>query len=295
MGISVAVLVFEGLVYNIVFLGRILPALGESTYIVPFAMVFNLVWILALWSYLKAHWTNPGSIPTRWHEFVAQVHDELYVASPQAAWQPGMATYCRMCQTPRPERVKHCKICDTCVLRMDHHCPWINNCVGFNNHKFFILLGIYSGLTSVVAVGTSFPELLLCSARLVYMDGDMSLAWGNKDVSLDIAGITAFLLFGVVALLAVVVFVLLLSRHLPLAMRNITSIEDNYKNMPNPFDQGGISANLAQIFGAFGPDWFFPIPPRKPLTDGVSFERFDADLSRPFHQGGTSNLQPEQI
>jgi palmitoyltransferase ZDHHC2/15/20 len=26
---------------------------------------------------------------------------------------------------------------------MDHHCPWINNCVGFWNRKYFMVLLIY--------------------------------------------------------------------------------------------------------------------------------------------------------
>jgi len=290
MGIGVAVLVFEGLVYNVVFLGRILPALGKSIYAAPFAVVFNLVWIPAVWSYLQAYWTNPGSVPTKWHEFVQEVRDELVVVSAKPAWQPGLVTYCPKCPDPRPERAKHCKICDICILRMDHHCPWINNCVGFKNHKFFLLLLIYAGLASVIAVGTSFPELMRCSAMFAHMEGGTSFAWGLEHVSLGVSDITIFLLFGVVALFAVVLFMSLLSQHLPLAMRNITSIEKNYENMPNPFEQGGISANLAQIFGALGPDWFFPIPPRRPLTDGISFER----CNDPF-KSCTSSFQPEQV
>jgi len=297
MGIGIAVLAFEGLVYNVVFLGRILPALGKDKYVVPFAVLFNLVWILAVWSCLQAYRTNPGSVPTRWRDFVEQVGDEMHVVLAQPEWQPGVATHCWKCPTPRPERTKHCKICDICVLRMDHHCPWINNCVGFSNHKYFILLGVYSGLASVIAVGTAFPELLLCSAMLLYMVEDVILASGNEDVNLDVPVVTAFFLFGGVALLALVLLVLLLSQHLPLAMQNTTCVEQYYKNMPNPFDQGSITANLAQIFGAVGPDWLLPISPRRPLTDGVSFERFDDSFGLP--DGGlsacTSFLQPEQI
>merc|ERR1719436_1797961 len=87
-----------------------------------------------------------------------------------------------------------------------------------------------------------------------------------------------FLIFGLLALFICVLLTPLLATHVPLATQNLTTIEDNHENMPNPFDQGSTLANLAQIFGAYGPDWFFPIAPWRPLSDGVSFARSDERL-----------------
>mmetsp|Transcript_10111 Transcript_10111/g.21189 ORF Transcript_10111/g.21189 Transcript_10111/m.21189 type:complete len:463 (-) Transcript_10111:1500-2888(-) len=52
-------------------------------------------------------------------------------------------TFCNKCQIQRPPRCHHCSICDRCVLQFDHHCVWLNNCVGYNNHRAFILTLLY--------------------------------------------------------------------------------------------------------------------------------------------------------
>jgi hypothetical protein len=53
-------------------------------------------------------------------------------------FKPGLS--CRTCHFEKPARSKHCKICKVCVIRQDHHCIWINNCVGYGNYHWFMLI-----------------------------------------------------------------------------------------------------------------------------------------------------------
>jgi len=271
MSAALMVFLYEGFAYNGVFLHRILPAQEKQAFVVPFLLIFNVVWGLAMWSYIRAHAADPGAVPARWQEFVHVVGDALPIAPARPEWQPGKATFCKKCDIPRPERAHHCVVCGVCVMRMDHHCPWINNCVGFKNHKFFLLLGIYACLASYIALLTSVPELVVCVGSVFRMEDGFD--WAANQ--LEITDVLAFLIFGFLALFIAALLTPMLMAHLPLAAMNLTTIEDNYKNMPNPFDQGGTSTNLAQILGAYGPDWFFPIEPWRPLSDGVSFTRCD--------------------
>jgi len=273
MSASLSCFIFEGAAYNIIFLGRILPAVGKDSLVVPFGIIFNVVWGLALASYARAHFADPGRLPKRWEEFVHAVGEALPLSPPRPEWQPGQATFCERCGIPRPERAHHCATCKCCVLRMDHHCAWIDNCVGFKNHKFFFLLVIYACLASIIAFATSLPEFVLCLIYLTGIEDGLGISIVERLHNARKTDLLSFVVSGVLALFFVVLFVPMVLTHIPMATRNETAIESNYSNMPNPFDQGSRIQNVAQIFGRCGPDWILPVQPLRPLSDGVAFPR----------------------
>jgi hypothetical protein len=49
---------------------RVLPAGDQQALVLPFAILFNTVWFLAMWSYVRANQADPGVVPRRWQEFV---------------------------------------------------------------------------------------------------------------------------------------------------------------------------------------------------------------------------------
>ncbi|KNC48842.1 palmitoyltransferase swf1 [Thecamonas trahens ATCC 50062] len=70
--------------------------------------------------------------------------------------------YCSTCKITRPARTKHCSLCGVCVLRFDHHCAWINNCVGEQNHRWFLA---FLASTSVLCAYGAY----LCTLVLLYI------------------------------------------------------------------------------------------------------------------------------
>lgn len=46
---------------------------------------------------------------------------------------------CINCENLRPENTMHCNYCNKCVQGFDHHCTFVNNCLGYKNHRYFLL------------------------------------------------------------------------------------------------------------------------------------------------------------
>jgi len=160
--------------------------------------------------------------------------------------------FCFKCNRVKPPRCHHCSTCKRCVLRMDHHCPWIGNCVGFENHKYFVLFLLYSTLAC-------FQEALCFSFAI-------SFGIGYVEETLK----TGYLL-GVILPSSICIGVGgLFLFHMYLISKNLSTIEVNYFSK-NPFDMSDKIRNIEQIFGVNKLMWLIPVSPNGRPTDGMNF------------------------
>lgn len=115
-------------------------------------LIVGICPILAF-SFFVASWKDPGYLK-REHSFI----ELLKNVHP--------CEMCPDCEVLRTPRSRHCAICNRCVERFDHHCPWINNCVGINNHNYFLSFLIsLTVVLSLIAINCLWTMIEPCGIK----------------------------------------------------------------------------------------------------------------------------------
>ena len=227
--------------------------------IVTLLIIFHILVLLLLISFISTMNTNPGEIPLYWGFYIG---DDDYKRK----------RYCLICNAFKPERSHHCSICNKCVLNMDHHCPWVDNCIGFYNRKYFMQLLIF------VVILTIYIDI-----SEIYFVIDMSIKLFKKNVKYKEI---AYLGFVVICYIAVFIFSIIISLflkfHLQLVLDNSTTIESldlEHKNENDKYNVGK-RQNWEQVFGSEPLFWFFPFPTKRgrPEGDGLTWNIKDSGI-----------------
>ncbi|KAF8637149.1 hypothetical protein AX17_003053 [Amanita inopinata Kibby_2008] len=96
-------------------------------------------------------------------------------------------TFCIQCMARKPLRSKHCRVCDKCIARSDHHCPWVWNCVGYNNHRQFVIF-----VTSLVIGIILFDYLSYAYFTMIPVPTDPSELSASCPLPDNLCAITTF-------------------------------------------------------------------------------------------------------
>jgi palmitoyltransferase len=248
------------------------PDKAQHDYGLGCTIAFNIIFSLAMISFLRAVFTDPGYIPDSW-----SVHpDDLEsgertrlmpaVLQTQEKKHDGTVRICRKSKPAmyKPDRAHYCRVMQRCVLKMDHFCPWLNNCIGFYNHKFFVLFVAYMAMITVFMVFVMTPVFVNIVSNMEQITLDL------KDQEFHVSLTYLMLCLLSVGLSAFFIF------HAYLVLFNYTTIEFLEKRgcQPPPDHVNryhlGPLGNVCSVFGSNPLTWWLPV--RWTVEgDGLSF------------------------
>jgi hypothetical protein len=204
--------------------------------LITLAIILHIFLILSLICYFRCVFAKKSRIPENFH--IDSIPDsekeplkDEYIELDHAT---AKVTYCNRCQKYRPARAHHCSICKVCILRYDHHCPWIGNCVGFHNHKYFILFLTYMAITSIMVAASCCYCLRM---KFEMWQAQMGAAIGFA----GFLGVGGFAVF-----------------HYWMLGQNCTSIELRFQGF-NVFNTGDCKENASSLCGDSVCIWCLPM------------------------------------
>ena len=241
-------------------------------------VVFHLLLLLLLASYMQTVFTDPGTVPSEWHAAVAR--------------DPLLAAQHRLCSKSklyRPLRSHYCSVTRRVVLNMDHFCPWVVNTVGFYNRKYFVQFLFYTFFTCGWVLLTSLhhlPLIAVLKGSPIILPSVRKLGWSGRQVML-------LILVQMIDLALVLMLSCFATFHLRMVLKNEASLAPLVQFVtipfspfitatippqfhaqttiegPSPIYNLGTSRNCWQVCGRKPLYWFLPVWGDGPDGDGV--------------------------
>jgi len=217
----------------------------------------QIVTVLILTCFVRAIVTDPGSVPQtpEWQQARKDTPSKEDLTA--EVKQTGGPRFCKWCNQYKPDRCHHCRVCRSCILRMDHHCPWIANCVGFRNHKFFLLL-VFHAMVNCIFICVTMSETIVAAV--------------NEEMTpLRRFGIVYCITLASLMSILLVPFLLLHISFLVRAQTTIEFCEKRSKKHGAPVSYSrGLLENTRAVLGPYMILWLLPLSP--PQGDGVTFQ-----------------------
>lgn len=177
---------------------------------------------------------------------------------------------CAVCECLSPPRSWHCNTCDICILKRDHHCVFTGCCVGYHNHRYFVMFLSYLFLGAAYAFfygsffiwsRTSF-EFPMSIIKMVF---PVAIFFFGFDSSID----QFYLLLYVVSAVGTLYTGVLFIYHVNLILKGVVSNESNKKDFTYDI---GWKDNVREVFGErWYLAWLLPYVKSQLPHDGVSW------------------------
>lgn len=156
--------------------------------------------------------------------------------------------FCAVCECYRPPRAWHCSTCDICILKRDHHCTFFACCVGYYNHRYFILFTFYVFIAMLYSfyLNVKFVSLFITwNHGLVLVKFIFPLA----SIVFDFSSETLYVLMVVVNFLIGCFTGFLFIYHFINLLKGRIVYEKNCNKKDVVYDRGWRS-NMVEVFGS---------------------------------------------
>ncbi|KHJ33829.1 putative palmitoyltransferase akr1 [Erysiphe necator] len=121
--------------------------------------IFGILYLSCTYFYICTMIYEPGYVP----KLAGLSQQKAVISELLKLWKFDEYNFCVTCMVRQPLRSKHCRLCRRCVAKHDHHCPWVFNCIGVNNHRYFLLylLTLELGIIMLLKVTIGYFRLKL--------------------------------------------------------------------------------------------------------------------------------------